>query len=181
MGAAVVACGDASPVLELGEHILDLVALAVERFVVFQRLLAVFGRRDTGNDATLGQDMAEPVAVVAAIGDQRGGLRQVGQKRSGALVVADLPGSEVQQDRPSGLIADGVQLGVQAAFCSSQTAGKAPFCARLAAVRWAFRCVASIMIRSGFRPSLASATKMRSNTPSRLHRTKRLYKVLCGP
>ena len=142
MGAAVIACGDASPVLELGEHVLDLVALAVERFVIFQRLLAVFGMRDTGDGATLFQAVAEPVAVVAAIGDQRGGLWQVGQKRSGALVVADLPGGEVQQDRPSSLIADSVQLGVQAAFCSSQTAGKAPFCARLAAVRWAFRCVA---------------------------------------
>jgi hypothetical protein len=181
MGAAVIACGDASPVLELGEHVLDLVALAVERFVIFQRLLAVFGGRDTGDGATLCQAIAEPVAVVAAISDQRAGLWQVGQKRSGALVVADLPGGEVQQDRPSGLIADGVQLGVQTAFCSSQTAGKAPFCARLAAVRWAFRCVASIMIRPGFLPSVASATKMRSNTPSRLHRTKRLYKVLCGP
>ena len=109
------ACGDASPVLELGEHVLDLVALAVERFVIFQfqRLLAVFGRRDTRGGATLCQAIAEPVAVVAAIGDQRGGLWQVGQKRSGASVVADRTGGEVQQDRPSGLIADGVQLGVQ--------------------------------------------------------------------
>jgi hypothetical protein len=48
MGAAVIACGGASPVLELGEHVLDLVALAVERFVIFQRLRAVFGGRDTG-------------------------------------------------------------------------------------------------------------------------------------
>ena len=42
MGASVIACGDASPVLELGEHVLDFVALAVERFVIVQRLLAVF-------------------------------------------------------------------------------------------------------------------------------------------
>ena len=112
MGAAVIACGDASPVLELGEHVLDFVALAVKRFVIFQCFFAVFGRRDTGDGATLGEAIAEPVTVVAAIGDQRGGLWQVGQKRSGALVVANLPGGEVQQDRLSGLIADGVQLGV---------------------------------------------------------------------
>ena len=41
MGAAVIACGDASPVLELGEHVLDLVALAVERPVVRDRYFAV--------------------------------------------------------------------------------------------------------------------------------------------
>ena len=34
MGASVVAGCDASPVLELGEQVLDLVALAVERLVV---------------------------------------------------------------------------------------------------------------------------------------------------
>ncbi len=72
MGAAVIACGDASPVRELGEPVLDLVALAVDRFVIFQRLLAVFYRWDTGGGALLGQAMAEPVTVVvAAIGDQR--------------------------------------------------------------------------------------------------------------
>jgi hypothetical protein len=71
-------------------------------------------------------------------------------------VVTDLTGSEVEQDRLASLVTDGVQLGVQAALCPSQTTGKAPFCAKLAAVRWAFRCVASIMIRSGFLPAVAS-------------------------
>ena len=45
MGAAVIACGDASPVLELGEHVFDLVALAVERFIILQRLLLYRGIR----------------------------------------------------------------------------------------------------------------------------------------
>ena len=35
MGASVVAGVDASPVLEPAEHVLDLVALAVEGFVVW--------------------------------------------------------------------------------------------------------------------------------------------------
>ena len=59
--------------------------------------------------------------------DQGGCSRQARQQRLSALVVADLAGGEVQQDRPPGLVADGVQFGVQAAFGASQTAGKAPF------------------------------------------------------
>ena len=42
-------------------------------------------------------------------------------------MAADLAGSEMEQNRLSGLVANGVQLGVQAAFCTPQTAGKAPF------------------------------------------------------
>ena len=45
---------------------------------------------------------------------------------------------------------------------------------RARAVRYAFRWVASIIMRSGFGPSLASAAKIRSNTPSLLQRMKRL-------
>ncbi len=43
------------------------------------------------------------------------------------FVVADLPGGRVQQNRLSGLVANRVQLGAQAAFCPLQTTGKAPF------------------------------------------------------
>ena len=41
MGAAVVACVDASPVFEFAEHVLDLVTLAIEGRVVRDGLLAV--------------------------------------------------------------------------------------------------------------------------------------------
>ena len=40
MGASVVACGDAAPVLELGEQVLDLVPLPVEGFVIGEGPLA---------------------------------------------------------------------------------------------------------------------------------------------
>lgn len=174
MGATVVSCGDAPPVLKFGEHVLDFMALTVERFVIIQRLLTVFSSRDARRRALLRQSVAEPVAIVAAVSDQGYGPWQAEEQDLGALVVTDLTGSEVEQDRLASLVTDGVQLGVQAALCPSQTTGKAPFCAKLAAVRWAFRCVALIMIRSGFLPAVASATKIRSNTPSRLQRTKRL-------
>ena len=62
-------------------------------------------------------------------------------------------------------IADSIELGVQSTLCAPDTTGNIPFFRRLAAVRWAFRWVASIMMRSGFGPSPASPAKMRSNTP----------------
>ncbi len=56
-----------------------------------------------------------------------------------------------------------------------------PFLSRLAAVRCAFRWVASIMTVSGSPHLAAKLLRMRSNTPIRDQRTKRLYSVLCGP
>jgi hypothetical protein len=44
----VVRDGDAPPVLELGEHILDIVTLAIQRLVVANRRFPVLGRRNAG-------------------------------------------------------------------------------------------------------------------------------------
>src|SRR5690606_17069811 len=43
---------------------------------------------------------------------------------------------------PGAYVADGMKLGVQPAFGTSDMAGNIPFFRRLAAVRWALRCVA---------------------------------------
>ena len=121
-----------------------------------------------------GEFLAEPGAVVAAIGDEVRGRRQGAEHEAGALVVAHLAFRQEQDERPSVTVADGVELGVQPAFGAPDTTGNIPFLSRLAAVRWALRWVASIMMRSGFGPSPASPAKMRSKTPSRLQRMKRL-------
>ena len=55
VGASVVAGVDASPVFEAAEHDLDLVALAVQRWVMRDSDLAVGLGRDAGLDAALGQ------------------------------------------------------------------------------------------------------------------------------
>lgn len=60
-----------APVLELVEHVLDFMALAVEGHLVRDGHLAVRLRRDAGGDATLGQSMVESVAIVAPVGQQR--------------------------------------------------------------------------------------------------------------
>ena len=61
MGAAVIAGVDAATVLEPAEHVLDLVATAVEDGVVRDRHVAVGFGRDAGGDAAIGQGSAEPV------------------------------------------------------------------------------------------------------------------------
>ena len=69
------------------------------------------------------------------------------------FVVAHLAFRQEHDDRPAFTVADGVELGVQPSLGSSDTTGNIPFLSRLAAVRWAFRWVASIMMRSGLGPS----------------------------
>ncbi len=64
MGAPVVAGGDAPPILELGEHVLDLVALAIEHLVMIDRLLTAPDCWDAGLDAPVGQRPAQPIAIV---------------------------------------------------------------------------------------------------------------------
>jgi len=96
--------------------------------------------------------------------------RQSRQHHRDALVITHLALGEEQHDGPTMAVADGVQFRVQAAFGAADATRKSPFCSRLAAVRCAFRCVASIISRSGVSASAASAAKMRAKTPSRLQR-----------
>ena len=77
-------------------------------------------------------------------------------------------------DNVDALVEHRVQLGVQAAFGAPDTSGNRPFFKRLAAVRCAFRCVASIITRSGLPALCANAAKILLNTPRRLQRMNRL-------
>jgi hypothetical protein len=86
---------------------------------------------------------------------------------------------------------DRVQLGGQAPFGPPDTAGNSPFFtqARRGAVRFevGLRPLLGRLLRSNQREGImtvldavrsgASAANIRSNTPARLQRTKRLYKV----
>jgi hypothetical protein len=127
VGASVVSGCNTSPVLEFSEHVLDFVALSVEGFVIIEGAFSVFPVGNAGCGAAFGQLLPEPGTVIASISDQRTSLWQGCQQCPGPFVVADLAGGEMEQNRLSGFVANGVQFGVQAAFCTSQTAGKAPF------------------------------------------------------
>ena len=171
MRASIVAGCDAPPVREFGKEVLDLVALLVERLIIGIRHLLT-ARWDTGLDTLCLQGLPKGLAVISTVSNQCLGWRQGIQHETSTPMVAHLAFAEQHDDRPSLIIANGVQFGIQSAFGSPDT--NIPFLSRLAAVRCAFRCMASIMMRSGLRPSPASAAKMRSNTPSRLQRMKRL-------
>ena len=110
MGAPVVAHRDAAPVLELAEHALDQVALAVPLFVVFDRRLAALATRNTGLDFPALQRGAEPIAIITPVGDHDIGVRQGRQHGRRALVVAHLALREQQYQGLALAITDRVQL-----------------------------------------------------------------------
>jgi hypothetical protein len=141
---------------------------------VRDRLLAVLLRRDAGGDAALGECGAEGVAVVAAVGDEFAGGWKLVQQQGSAAMITGLAFGEQQRDGAPLTVADGVELGVQPALGAAEAAIRPPLLRRLAAVRCALRCVLSIIRRSGRPPSVARAATMRSNTPMRLKRTRRL-------
>jgi hypothetical protein len=88
------------------------VTLAIESFVIVEGALSVFSAGDAWCYAASSQFLAKPGAIVAAICDQRASLWQQWQQRPGSFVVTDLTGGEMEQNWLSGLVANGVQLGV---------------------------------------------------------------------
>ncbi len=77
---------------------------------------------------------------MAAIPELPIDIWQAAQQCPCADVVADLTSREEQVERSALTVADGVQLGVHAAFCSTNQASTPPFLTpKLVAVRWAFR------------------------------------------
>lgn len=70
MGAAIIAHGDASPILEPPEHIFNLVPLFVYFLIVLDPGFAVLLRRYAGRDATPNQRSPEPVSVISTIRQQ---------------------------------------------------------------------------------------------------------------
>ena len=110
MGTTVVAGGDAPPVLQSAEGVLDPVSLAVEHPVVGQGQLARACRGDAGNGVVFCQLVAEPGAVVAAVAEQLAHRRQDRQQQRRTMVVASLPFGQHQPNGPSMLVGGGVQL-----------------------------------------------------------------------
>lgn len=68
--AAIVACGDASPVFEATEHDLDAAATPVPALTLSDRLVARSSGRDAGLDALGLKSVPERVDVVAAVDEQ---------------------------------------------------------------------------------------------------------------
>ena len=114
---------DASPVFEASEEIFDPVSLAIEDGVVGKTAFVVAVRGNAVGDAAGVEGLAEPVAVIGAIGEQDGGLGQVRGQGPGADVIVALSFGEEQAQGSSPAIAQDVQLAGQAASAPSDSAG----------------------------------------------------------
>ena len=97
MGASVITCSDAPPILEPCEHIFDFVALLIEGFIVGQRNSPAFGGGNAGLAALFGKSLPEPIAVIATVGEKRFGGRQGIKDQPCALVIAHLALAEQQR------------------------------------------------------------------------------------
>ena len=106
MRTAIIACVDASPVLDFGEQVLDQVPLFVDRFIVVVSDLAVGFWRDAGRDAARGQSRSEPVAVIAFIAQQFLSAWQGIKQQNSTLMVAHLSFGEHHYDGPPFTVAD---------------------------------------------------------------------------
>jgi hypothetical protein len=107
---SIVAGRDASPILEPCEHILDFVALLIERLVIGPRDFPAFGGGNAGLAAPFGESIPEPIAVITTVGKKRFGGRQGIKDQSCALVVAHLPLAEQQDEGLALAVADSVEL-----------------------------------------------------------------------
>src|SRR3954449_11035306 len=95
----VVAGGNGSELLELGEEVLDEVPGLVEVFVKGARCLAGFARWDDGRLAGLGQRFEHPlVRIERLVGHECLGLK-VREQRIGSGQIMLLTAGEVKADR----------------------------------------------------------------------------------
>ena len=76
IGAAIISCCDATPVLQAVEGVFDLMSLFINGLVELDRCFAAGDGRDAGRDVHRLESAAPFVAVIPLVGDQRLGLRQ---------------------------------------------------------------------------------------------------------
>jgi len=95
----IVSRGDSAIDLEVADHPLDPVSLAIEALVVANSDLTVRLWWDDGFDATLLEVIADRIGVVGLVGEQGvwGALRQIDQRVVG-FAVRRFAGSEIEGD-----------------------------------------------------------------------------------
>lgn len=123
----VVACGDASEVLELVEEAFDEVALPVELRIDGALVLPVALCGDMRAGAAEGDDLEDGLGVVAAVCDGIGSRAQaVEQGRDGGLV-GGLAWRDQQTDGQAAGVDDRVELGAQSSTRAADGVIRAPF------------------------------------------------------
>lgn len=140
VGASVVAGCDAPPVFQAPEHDFDAVAAFVATLVVFDGFVPGFTAWNARFYALFPQGIAEPVGVVATVGQQPLRFGKGVEQRSSPSIIADLACGYEEADWATVRIGDGVQLGIHATLRAPDQASSFPFFTRrLDAVRCALR------------------------------------------
>jgi hypothetical protein len=114
-------------VLELAEEALDEVASAVEGRVDATLDLAIAAGRDVSLAPACPHEVEDGLGIIAAIGDERLGRRQVGEQSRGNCLVGGLPWADREAQRQPGLADDGVDFGGQSSTRTANGVIRAPF------------------------------------------------------
>jgi len=177
----VVARGDGAVDLEMADHALDAVALAVDASVPADRGLAMGTRRDGGANASLTQSAADRVGVVALVGEEvsRARLGERGHRFEGRAVRGFAAG-EVEDERDALGITETMNFtGEPAPRAAKSLFASPPFAP--AAETWPRTVVLSMLWRELSAIAWASVEATASQMPASLQRRKRWYTVIHLP
>jgi hypothetical protein len=177
----VVSRCDSAVDLEMADHALDTVALAVDASVPTDRGLAMGARWDGNADAAVVQSASDRVGVVALVGKQIFGF-VVGERRHGfeRRAVRRFAAGEMEDERDTAGITETVNFTGEPApraakglFASPPFAPAAETCPRTVVESMLWRELSAIA------PASVEATA--SQTPASLQRRKRWYTVIHLP
>jgi len=132
--------------------------------------VSVFLGRDNGLGSALFDEVAQFIAVIAAIRNNGSSFWGCFQTFFGGNKIADVAGRQNQNDGTTFVVCDGVNLAVTASARASYATIRAPFLRPHPAVLWTLMCVLSMDKLSGVPASATNAAKMRANTPFSPHR-----------
>ena len=132
-------------------------ALFVFGFAKGGRVVSALAGWNAWFDAFGFQSRAIRIGVIALVTDHHTArcVRQSRVEDFRANMGGGLSGCQAHSEGTPFAVTNGVQFGIQAAFCGPDMAGKNPPFSKLDAVRCAFRCVASIINVPGGPPFAA--------------------------
>ena len=180
-GELVVAGGDGAVDLEVADHALDAIALAVEALVPADRGLAVGAGWDDGPNATRREAVADGVAVVALVGDQVNGAL-LGERGQGVerRAVGRFAACEVEREREAAGITETMNFTGEPAPRAAKRLFASPPLAP-AAETWPRTVVESTLCRRSSAIACAKVAATASQMPAWLQRRKRWYTVIHLP
>ena len=178
-GEFIVTGGDAPPVFDAAEVVLDFVPPSIEPLGTVGLLGGVATARDDRQCAFILDLLPDFLAVVGFVGGNGEWRLESIEHVADNLAVMDLTTGDSEVQRAALAIDDRVDFRGAPAATDADRLILLPPLAPLAA-RWAFTMVLSIRYRLS-RDLSASVSKIRFQMPRRDQRLKRLYAVVYGP